>query len=129
MKHRPISLIFASHGLTCPLPNMIAVNLGSLVCLYPGTVYQPYQSILLQSVRNQFLFRCADGVLVDGKDTAISSTIYRSGHTRPLRGTKLLYELICPSFITHSVMDVFFYLRLKQYSLSQIILYDRKLFY
>jgi len=55
-----------------------ALNKGSLVCLYPGTVYQPYQSILLQSVRNQFLFRCADGVLVDGKDTAISSTIYRS---------------------------------------------------
>ena len=30
---------------------------GSVVCLYPGTVYQPYQPILLQSLGNQFIFR------------------------------------------------------------------------
>ena len=27
----------------------------SLVCLYPGTVYQPYQPILLQSLRNRWV--------------------------------------------------------------------------
>jgi len=55
-----------------------AVNKGSLVCLYPGTVYQPYQPILIQSVGNQFLFRCADGVILDGNHSLLASAIFRS---------------------------------------------------
>jgi len=51
---------------------------GSLVGIYCGTVYQPYQPILLQSVRNKFIFRCSDGVLVDGNDRSISRIIYKS---------------------------------------------------
>lgn len=54
------------------------VKKGSLVGIYAGTVYQPYQPILLQSVRNQFLFRCSDGVLLDGNDRSISRIIYKS---------------------------------------------------
>ena len=30
-----------------------AVPRGALVALYPGTVYQPYQPILLQSIGNR----------------------------------------------------------------------------
>ena len=56
--------------------------LGSIVGVYPGTVYQPYQPILIQSVRNQFLFRCADGVLVDGNDRGISRVIFKSCSSR-----------------------------------------------
>eukprot|EP00088_Acartia_fossae_P038037 TRINITY_DN3931_c0_g1_i1.p2 TRINITY_DN3931_c0_g1~~TRINITY_DN3931_c0_g1_i1.p2 ORF type:complete len:271 (+),score=36.42 TRINITY_DN3931_c0_g1_i1:27-839(+) len=55
---------------------------GSIVGVYPGTVYQPYQPILIQSVRNQFLFRCADGVLVDGNDRGISKVIFKSCSSR-----------------------------------------------
>jgi len=51
---------------------------GSVVCLYPGTVYQPYQPILLQSLGNQYIFRCADGVHVDGSDSWVSRAIFRS---------------------------------------------------
>lgn len=51
---------------------------GSLACFYPGTVYQPYQPIFFQSIGNQFLFRCADGVLLDGNDRAVSRAIFRS---------------------------------------------------
>ena len=57
---------------------IIQAKAGNIVGIYPGTVYQPYQPILIQSIRNPFLFRCADGVLIDGKDCGISRTIYRS---------------------------------------------------
>lgn len=51
---------------------------GSVVCLYPGTVYQPYQPVLLRSLANQFIFRCVDGVHVDGSHSPISRAIFRS---------------------------------------------------
>merc|ERR1719419_744729 len=51
---------------------------GSVVGLYPGTVYQPYQPILLQSIANKFIFRCVDGVLIDGNHTYLSAAIFRS---------------------------------------------------
>ncbi|CAJ1071940.1 SET domain-containing protein 9 [Xyrichtys novacula] len=51
---------------------------GATVAMYPGTVYQPYEPILLQSIRNPFIFRCIDGVLIDGNDKGISKMIYKS---------------------------------------------------
>lgn len=51
---------------------------GAPVAMYPGTVYQPYEPILLQSIRNPFVFRCIDGVLVDGKDQGLSKLVFRS---------------------------------------------------
>ena len=48
------------------------------MCLYPGTVYQPHQPVLLQSIGNQYIFRCGDGVLIDGSSRGISRTIFRS---------------------------------------------------
>jgi len=51
---------------------------GSLVCLYPGTVYQPQDPILLQSVANQFILRSYDGVLLDGNNRGLSPLIFRS---------------------------------------------------
>ncbi|EDO44333.1 predicted protein [Nematostella vectensis] len=51
---------------------------GRLVALYPGTVYWPYEPIMLQSVGNQFVFRCIDGIHIDGNDSGISKIIYRS---------------------------------------------------
>ena len=63
----------------------------SLACTYPGTVYQPYQPIFFQSLRNRlayklyvsdvcsrFIFRCIDGVHVDGSNIGISRVIFRS---------------------------------------------------
>lgn len=51
---------------------------GTTVAMYPGTVYQPYEPILLQSIRNPFVFRCIDGILIDGNDKGISKMVYRS---------------------------------------------------
>ncbi|XP_051898332.1 SET domain-containing protein 9 isoform X2 [Pristis pectinata] len=51
---------------------------GTVVCMYPGTVYQQYEPIFFQSICNPFIFRCIDGVLIDGNDKGISKVIYRS---------------------------------------------------
>ncbi|XP_070775241.1 SET domain-containing protein 9 [Enoplosus armatus] len=51
---------------------------GATVAMYPGTVYQAYEPILLQSIRNPFVFRCIDGVLIDGNDKGISKMVFKS---------------------------------------------------
>uniref|UniRef100_H3AAK3 SET domain containing 9 n=2 Tax=Latimeria chalumnae TaxID=7897 RepID=H3AAK3_LATCH len=51
---------------------------GAVVSMYPGTVYQKYEPILFQSLGNPFIFRCIDGVLIDGNDKGISRAVYRS---------------------------------------------------
>jgi len=59
---------------------------GSLVALYPGTIYWPHEPILIQSIRNPFVFRCIDGVLIDGNDKGLSNIIYRSNARRDQLG-------------------------------------------
>ncbi|XP_001332805.2 SET domain-containing protein 9 isoform X1 [Danio rerio] len=54
------------------------VPAGSIVAMYPGTIYQPDEPIFFQSVRNPFVFRCIDGILIDGNDKSISKIVYRS---------------------------------------------------
>ncbi|XP_072514508.1 SET domain-containing protein 9 isoform X1 [Salminus brasiliensis] len=51
---------------------------GVTVAMYPGTVYQADEPILIQSIRNPFVFRCIDGVLIDGNDKALSKLVFRS---------------------------------------------------
>ncbi|KAM3603807.1 uncharacterized protein V6R79_002404 [Siganus canaliculatus] len=51
---------------------------GVAVAMYPGTIYQAFEPILLQSIRNPFVFRCIDGVLIDGNDKGLSKMVYRS---------------------------------------------------
>lgn len=65
---------------------------GATVAMYPGTVYQPYEPILLQSIRNPFVFRCIDGVLVDGNDKGISRMVFRSCSGRDRIGPFLISD-------------------------------------
>ncbi|KAF7669800.1 hypothetical protein LDENG_00124580 [Lucifuga dentata] len=51
---------------------------GATVAMYPGTIYQSYEPILLQSIRNPFVFRCIDGVLIDGNDKGVSKMVFKS---------------------------------------------------
>ncbi len=44
---------------------------------FTGTIYQTDEPIFFQSIRNPFVFRCIDSVLIDGNDRAISKTVYR----------------------------------------------------
>ncbi|XP_006891595.1 PREDICTED: SET domain-containing protein 9 [Elephantulus edwardii] len=59
---------------------------GTVVSMYPGTVYQNYEPVFFQSIGNPFIFRCLDGVLVDGNDKGISKVVYRSCNGRDRLG-------------------------------------------
>lgn len=72
---RPSMLPFAGTGV---FVTKGFVPKGATVAMYPGTVYQAYEPILLQSIRNPFLFRCIDGVLIDGNDKGVSKMVYKS---------------------------------------------------
>nr|XP_057924154.1 SET domain-containing protein 9 isoform X1 [Doryrhamphus excisus] len=72
---KPSTLPFAGTGV---FVTKGVVPKGATVAMYPGTVYQAYEPILLQSIKNPFVFRCLDGVLVDGNDKGISKMVYKS---------------------------------------------------
>ncbi|XP_066472193.1 SET domain-containing protein 9 [Tiliqua scincoides] len=59
---------------------------GMVLSMYPGTVYEKYEPIFFQSIGNPFIFRCIDGVLIDGNDKGISKAIYRSCSKRDQLG-------------------------------------------
>ncbi|XP_010216632.1 PREDICTED: SET domain-containing protein 9 [Tinamus guttatus] len=68
---------------------------GTVVSMYPGTVYRKYEPIFFQSLGNPFIFRCIDGVLIDGNDKGLSRAVYRlvlpslragSFHNKPKAG-------------------------------------------
>ncbi|XP_037655390.1 SET domain-containing protein 9 isoform X3 [Choloepus didactylus] len=71
----PSSLISAGKGV---FVTKGLVPKGAVVSMYPGTVYQKYEPIFFQSIGNSFIFRCLDGVLIDGNDKGISKVVYRS---------------------------------------------------
>uniref|UniRef100_A0A3P9HJH4 SET domain containing 9 n=1 Tax=Oryzias latipes TaxID=8090 RepID=A0A3P9HJH4_ORYLA len=72
---RPSTLPFAGTGVF--VVNGV-IPKGTVVAMYPGTVYQPYDPILFQSIRNPFIFRCIDGVLIDGNDKGMSKMVFKS---------------------------------------------------
>ncbi|XP_048379833.1 SET domain-containing protein 9 [Stegostoma tigrinum] len=69
------SLSFAGRGVFVTTGR---VPKGAVVCMYPGTIYQQYEPIFFQSICNPFIFRCIDGMLIDGNDKGISKVIYKS---------------------------------------------------
>ncbi|KAF6127102.1 SET domain containing 9 [Phyllostomus discolor] len=54
------------------------VSRGCLNLGKQGTVYQKYEPIFFQSIGNPFIFRCLDGILIDGNNRGISRVVYRS---------------------------------------------------
>lgn len=75
IERKPSTLPFAGTGV---FVSKGAVPKGATVAMYPGTIYQAYEPILLQSISNPFVFRCIDGVLVDGNDKGISKMVFKS---------------------------------------------------
>ncbi|NXV70556.1 SETD9 protein, partial [Atlantisia rogersi] len=59
---------------------------GTVVSMYPGTVYRKHEPIFFQSLGNPFIFRCIDGVLIDGNDKGLSRSVYRSCSRRDQLG-------------------------------------------
>ncbi|XP_066887093.1 SET domain-containing protein 9 isoform X2 [Kogia breviceps] len=79
----PSTLISAGKGVFI---NKGLVPKDAVVSMYPGTVYQKYEPIFFQSIGNPFIFRCLDGVLIDGNDKGISKVVYRSCNGRDQLG-------------------------------------------
>ncbi|NXD06969.1 SETD9 protein, partial [Nothocercus nigrocapillus] len=73
---------------------------GTVVSMYPGTVYRKYEPIFFQSLGNPFIFRCIDGVLIDGNDKGLSRAVYRSCRRRdrlgPLRASDASWLTAAP---------------------------------
>lgn len=61
----------------------MSVAKGSILCMYPGVVYDDTSSSLfLQSLRNSYIFKSFDGVLVDGKAFGLSGMLFKSHQKR-----------------------------------------------
>ena len=54
------------------------IRRNEFVTLYPGSIYYPGDSIFFQSIRNQFVFRCHDGIFIDGNNKGMSRMIFKS---------------------------------------------------
>ena len=50
---------------------------GIRTLCFAGTVYLPHEPLFLQSLRNPFVFRCADGVMIDGNHRGLSKWIFK----------------------------------------------------
>jgi len=55
-----------------------SVKAGSIVGLYPGTIYKVFEPLFFPSINNSFIFRCSDGIHVDGKSKGVSKSIFKS---------------------------------------------------
>ncbi|CAO3628499.1 unnamed protein product [Cunninghamella blakesleeana] len=55
---------------------------GQIVCLYPGTVYLPYEPLLFVSISNKYILKCFDGTFIDGKINGLSGRVYSSIYHR-----------------------------------------------
>ncbi|XP_075788538.1 SET domain-containing protein 9 isoform X3 [Pelodiscus sinensis] len=75
---------------------------GTVVSMYPGTVYQKYEPIFFQSIGNPFIFRCIDGVFIDGNDKGISKAVYRSCSKRDQLGPFQMSDI---SWLTPTVQN------------------------
>ncbi|XP_074851660.1 SET domain-containing protein 9 [Carettochelys insculpta] len=75
---------------------------GAVVSMYPGTVYQKYDPIFFQSIGNPFIFRCIDGVLIDGNDKGISKLVHRSCSKRDQLGPFQMSDI---SWLTTAVQN------------------------
>uniref|UniRef100_A0A3B1KF78 SET domain containing 9 n=1 Tax=Astyanax mexicanus TaxID=7994 RepID=A0A3B1KF78_ASTMX len=75
IERRPSSLPSAGTGVFVTGGR---VPKGVTVAMYPGTVYQAGEPILIQSIKNPFVFRCIDVILIDGNDKGVSKLVFRS---------------------------------------------------
>lgn len=96
---KPSTLSFAGTGV---FVTKGFVPKGATVAMYPGTVYRSYEPIFLQSIGNPFVFRCIDGVLIDGNDKGISKVVFKSCSGRDRIGPFMMSDT---SWLTDSPLN------------------------
>lgn len=69
------------------------VRPGTVVSMYPGTLYNRHEPVLFQSISNPFIFRCIDGILIDGNDRNLSKFVYKSCCQRDRLGPYLTGDM------------------------------------
>ncbi|KAM9588292.1 SET domain-containing protein 9 isoform 5-T5 [Morphnus guianensis] len=67
-----------------------------------GTVYRKHEPIFFQSLGNPFIFRCIDGVLIDGNDKGLSRSVYRSCSRRDQLGP---FQMSDESWLTAALQN------------------------
>ncbi|NWU23433.1 SETD9 protein, partial [Dyaphorophyia castanea] len=75
---------------------------GTVVSMYPGTVYRKHEPIFFQSLGNPFIFRCIDGILIDGNDKGLSRLVYRSCSRRDQLGP---FQMSDESWLTATLQN------------------------
>ncbi|XP_064128218.1 SET domain-containing protein 9 isoform X2 [Loxodonta africana] len=85
-RHQHQSIFKPEEVLYKTLGFSVAQATSSLISAGKGTVYQKYEPVFFQSIGNPFIFRCLDGVLIDGNDKGISKVVYRSCNGRDQLG-------------------------------------------
>ncbi|NXR05806.1 SETD9 protein, partial [Semnornis frantzii] len=75
---------------------------GTVVSMYPGTVYRKHEPIFFQSLGNPFIFRCIDGILIDGNDKGLSRSVYRSCSRRDQLGP---FQMSDESWLTDALQN------------------------
>ncbi|XP_053859542.1 SET domain-containing protein 9 isoform X3 [Vidua macroura] len=75
---------------------------GTVVSMYPGTVYRKHEPIFFQSLGNPFIFRCIDGVFIDGNDKGLSRSVYRSCSRRDQLGP---FQMSDESWLTATLQN------------------------
>ena len=73
-RHHPTS--------TCTSTKPPTIPAGTIVALYPGTLYHPGEAIFFNSLQNRYILKCEDGIFIDGKPTGLSGSIFRSANGR-----------------------------------------------
>lgn len=73
----PSKIHNAGHGLFLN-SKLSYIPAGTLLCIYPGTIYSSWDPIFFQSINNSYIIRLSNGSFIDGKNTGLSKSIYLS---------------------------------------------------
>ncbi|KAM6392166.1 SET domain-containing protein 9 isoform 2-T2 [Rhynochetos jubatus] len=82
----PEEVLFNTLGFSITRDRSSLLSAGTGVFVTKGTVYRKHEPIFFQSLGNPFIFRCIDGVLIDGNDKGLSRSVYRSCSRRDQLG-------------------------------------------
>ncbi|XP_033099066.1 SET domain-containing protein 9-like [Anneissia japonica] len=97
--HGPSKVVESGTGV---IVSKGCIPAGSITSIYPGTIYHPYDPIFLQSINNSFIFRCLDGLYIDGNDKGLSKIIFRSCSQRDRAGPYLVSDM---SWLTSDLLN------------------------
>ncbi|ELU04644.1 hypothetical protein CAPTEDRAFT_155045 [Capitella teleta] len=75
---------------------------GTVVAMYPGAIYALSDPIFFQSLGNPFIFRCIDGILIDGNDKNLSKFLFKSCANRDYAGRHAVCDT---SWLTESPVN------------------------